>query len=177
MRARRGEGVHTLRRMVDLEGGPCEACGATTTKAVAWSGQAGGPRYCHRRPCQRAGEAAGHIVRRAQAALARAREEDDGRRFEDGMLLIDLKEIVSTRIYDHGALRGVVASRSKVPSTARVLQFLVYGEYKLTEEDEGGRAYYWMDIQQLKASENVTDEALEEARRAYRAAEDALLSD
>ena len=90
------------------------------------------------------------------------------------MELLELKEIVQTRIYKHGALQGTAASRSKIPAAARALHYLVFGEYKLTEEDEGGRAYYWMDIQQLRECENVTEDELEEARQAFREAEDAL---
>ena len=101
-------------------------------------------------------------------------EREDAGRFEEGMELLELKEIVQTRIYKHGALQGTAASRSKIPAAARALYYLVFGEYKLTEEDEGGRAYYWMDIQQLRECENVTEDELEEARQAFREAEDAL---
>ena len=158
-----------------LEGGPCAKCGSVTTGAGGWYGQAGGPRYCHKRPCQRVGEQAGHIRRRPKAALDRERAEEDAGVFEEGMELIELKEIVASRIYKSGALRGTVAARSKIPAASRALLYLIYGEFKLTEEDEGGRAYFWMNMEQLQDCENLEEEALEEARLAYRRAEDALV--
>ena len=156
------------------EGGPCAACGSATTQGSAWYGQAGGPRYCHRRPCQRVGVGAGDIRRRPKAALDRARADEDAGRFTEGMELLELKEIISSRIYKDGALQGTAASRSKVSAASRALHYLVFGEFKLTEEDEGGRAYYWMDINQLRECNNLDEEELDEARQAYREAEDAL---
>ena len=51
----------------------------------------------------------------------------------------------------------------------------MYGYYKLGVGDEGSRGYFWMNKLQLQEAESVSEEALDEARRAYRAAEDALL--
>ena len=55
---RRGEVV------LRVHGITCAACSADFTRLSSWSGQADGPRYCHRRPCQSQGKAAGHIRER-----------------------------------------------------------------------------------------------------------------
>ena len=88
------------------EGVICEGCGGDSTKAAGWSGKPGGPRYCHRRPCQRAGEDAGHITRRAQVRSSKSRvEETECSEFGLDLELLELKEIVASKIFKEGSLQ------------------------------------------------------------------------
>jgi len=54
----------------------CAGCNADRTLMSSWSGQPGGPRYCHRKPCQRAGREAGHIVARKRKHSAPTCDSD-----------------------------------------------------------------------------------------------------
>ena len=153
-------------------GGPCAACGAVFTRALSWSGR-GEEKYCSSRPCQRVGEERGHI--RRQAAAAGGANVADGREFRSGMMLLKLAEIMATRIFDVGELRGEVQMSNKVPEANRRLHMLVYGKVRLDESDERGRwAHWWMTAEQLQEQETVTADDLKDARKAYRDREDAL---
>ena len=150
------------------EGVICAGCGGDSTRAAGWSGKPGGPRYCHKRPCQRAGEEAGHITRRAQVRSSKSRvEETECVEFGLDLELLELKEIVASKIFKEGSLRGVIARRSQVSMEERTLRLLVYGKFKLGERDPGGFDYVWMTVEQILECENVTQEEVDDARMAW----------
>ena len=113
-------------------GGPCAVCGIGFTRALAWSGR-GPEKYCSSRPCQRAGEEAGHIRRTACAGGAAQANVADGREFLTDMELLKLGEIISTRIFNLGQLRSEVGFSNKVPADDRRLHLLIYGKVRLNE--------------------------------------------
>jgi hypothetical protein len=91
------------------------------------------------------------------------------------MMLLKLAEIMATRIFDVGELRGEVQMSNKVPEVNRRLHLLVYGKVRLDESDERGRwAHWWMTSEQLQEQESVTADDLKDARKKYRDREDAL---
>ena len=159
----------------ETPGGPCAACGAVITRALSWSGR-GEEKYCSSRPCQRVGEDKGHIVRRAAAGGSAARANGaDGRDFLFDMELLKLSEIIATRIFKTGQLRGEVGFSNKVPADDRRLHLLIYGKVRLNEEDEKGRwGHWWLTAEQLQEQEAVTTDDLKDARKKYREREDAL---
>ena len=155
------------------EGVTCAACGNDSTKAAGWSGKPGGLRYCHKRPCQRAGEDAGRITRRAQVRSSKSRvEETECVEFGLDLELLELKEIVASKIFKEGSLQGVVARRSQISTEERTLRLLVYGKFKLGERDPGGFDYVWMTVDQILECENVTQEEVDQARMAWRASQE-----
>lgn len=156
-----------------MEGGPCHACQATVTKSSSWYGNAEF-KYCHHRGCRRAGEEAGHIIKRA--AKKQKLAGIDGRIFDSThMAVIEADYIAATRFFAAGALDGEVASRNEVPEEERALQMLVYGRFLLDESDKKGKwAHFWMDPEDLLSAEHVDAESVTAMRRAYRAEEDRL---
>ena len=151
------------------EGGPCAECGSDATKANAWSGQAGGPRYCHLRACQRAGVEAGHIMRQAASSGKRRRDDEDSERFFcQGMELLKLKAFVGSKAYKRGALQGVLARRAPLSEEQQEFRIEVYGKFKLGEADPGGYDYLWMTVDQLLECDNVNEEELTQARLMFR---------
>ena len=90
-------------------------------------------------------------------------------------MLLKLAEIMATRIFDVGELRGEVQMSNKVPEANRRLHMLVYGKVRLDESDERGRwAHWWMTAEQLQEQEKVSTDEVKDARKAYREREDAL---
>ena len=156
-----------------VEGGPCESCAATFTRATSWSGNAD-YKYCHKRGCIRLGKEAGHITERA--AKKQKLAGVDTRVFDSvHMELLEAGYIASTRFFAAGALDGEVAASNEVPEEERVLQLLVYGLFKRDEKDlKGAWAHYWMDPEQLQESEHISSQRVQELRTAFRAEEDRL---
>ena len=158
---------------VFVESGPCQHCQAGFTRATSWSGITDA-RYCHRRECIRAGKAAGHIAERA--AKKQRLAGVDARVFDsEQMVLMEAQYIALTRVFAAGALDGEVAASNEVPEEERVLQFLVYGLFQRDETDKKGAwAHFWLDPEQLQASEHVDAERVQQLRTAFRAEEDRL---
>ena len=91
------------------------------------------------------------------------------------MVLMEADYIASTRVFAAGALDGEVAASNEVPEEERVLQFLVYGLFQRDETDKKGAwAHYWLDPEQLQASELVDAERVQQLHTAFRAEEDRL---
>ena len=116
----------------------------------AWSGQPGGPRYCHRKPCQRAGREAGHIVARKRKHSAPTSDSDladheNRSNLPAGLDLLELDEVCEMRFISPAHLTRAPQRWNPVANKNKKLELLVYGKYSLGEEDENGRmAYYWL---------------------------------
>ena len=155
-----------------VEGITCEHCGADESRA-AWGGKPGGPRYCHLRPCQRVGVDAGHIVRRVKAKLTAP--AGDARIFSSEMKLKEAEYFAASRFYAAGALDGEVAAGNAVPDEERELQFLVYGMFLRSRADKKGSwGHFWMNMEQLLETEDITLEQLQGLREAYKEEEERL---
>jgi len=100
----------------------------------------------------------------------------DGAEFFEGKNeLLKLKEIVASRHFAAGRLRGEVAASNKVPSEERMLYLLVYGKFmRDVDDEEGGRGYFYMTVEQLYSQEKISAEVIKEARDDFRARDDAL---
>ena len=162
--------------MVMTYGHTCASCDAEFTRGNSWNGR-GETKYCHLRPCIRLGVERGDIVPRSMSKGASSRRPSpDGAEFFEGKNeLLKLKEIVSARHFAAGRLRGEVAASNKIPSEERMLYLLVYGKFmRDVDDEEGGRGYYWMTVEQLYSQEKISAEVIKEARDDFRARDDAL---
>ena len=169
MPARRGGG-----RELRVHGITCAACPADFTRLSSWSGQAGGPRYCHRRPCQSQGKAAGHIrertatKRKRRAATGAAEQGSDS---SDGELpasldLVELHEICQMRYITPKLLRRAPQRWNAVACENKKLELLVYGKFTLNDEDINGQmAYHWLSksilLEKMGFEEAAIDQAVE----------------
>jgi len=144
-----------------------------------WSGQPGGPRYCHRKPCQRQGKRLGHIAKRKRKQVdvdEAVQEEEDNDKLPAGLDLAELEEICEMRFISPKKLARVPQRWNAVPDEKKELELLVYGKYTLGDEDiNGSYAWHWLTksaILEMGFDETDLDEAVEahiaDLQRLYR---------